>query len=186
MVLEGQDFRKPSRMRSGLFVDICIGGIRLGIGQSCGCREAVNVLEAIERPTATLGPSCDHDQILGCELERERCSRPGGPAHPLFQVRHLVEYADPMAAEPVSATVRTVGADRGAGRSARGNRQGHRACHAYRDPQTADGRRPNDADRTATDGALLEIGVLDLDGEGPVVIHAMPLRPKFYRLLGGR
>jgi hypothetical protein len=38
----------------------------------------------------------------------------------------------------------------------------------------------------ATDGALLEIGVLDLDGEDPVVIHAMPLRPKFYRLLGGR
>jgi hypothetical protein len=37
----------------------------------------------------------------------------------------------------------------------------------------------------ATDGALLEIGVLDLDGEDPVVIHAMPLRPKFYRLLGG-
>jgi hypothetical protein len=38
----------------------------------------------------------------------------------------------------------------------------------------------------ATDGSLLEIGVLDLDGEDPVVIHAMPLRPKFYRLLGGR
>jgi hypothetical protein len=37
----------------------------------------------------------------------------------------------------------------------------------------------------ATDGALLEIGVLDLDGWDPVVIHAMPLRPKFYRLLGG-
>jgi hypothetical protein len=36
-----------------------------------------------------------------------------------------------------------------------------------------------------TDGALLEIGVLDLDGEDPVVIHAMPLRPKVYRLLGG-
>ena len=38
----------------------------------------------------------------------------------------------------------------------------------------------------ATDGALLEIGVLDLDGEDPVVIHAMSLRAKFYRLLGGR
>jgi hypothetical protein len=37
----------------------------------------------------------------------------------------------------------------------------------------------------ATDGTLLEIGVLDLDGEDPVVIHAMPLRPKVYRLLGG-
>lgn len=36
----------------------------------------------------------------------------------------------------------------------------------------------------APDGALLEIGVLDIDGDDPVVIHAMPLRPKFYRLLG--
>ena len=35
----------------------------------------------------------------------------------------------------------------------------------------------------ASDGALLEIGVLDIDGEDPVVIHAMPLRPKFYRFL---
>ena len=36
----------------------------------------------------------------------------------------------------------------------------------------------------AADGALLEIGVLDIDGDDPVVIHAMPLRPKFYRFLG--
>jgi len=36
----------------------------------------------------------------------------------------------------------------------------------------------------ASDGALLEIGVFDLDGDDPVVIHAMPLRRKFYRLLG--
>jgi hypothetical protein len=36
----------------------------------------------------------------------------------------------------------------------------------------------------AMDGALLEIGVLDLDGDDPVVVHAMPLRPKFYRFLG--
>ncbi|MDP9022013.1 MAG: hypothetical protein M3N57_04775 [Actinomycetota bacterium] len=36
----------------------------------------------------------------------------------------------------------------------------------------------------ATDGALLEIGVLDIDGDDPVVIHAMSLRRKFYRLLG--
>ena len=35
----------------------------------------------------------------------------------------------------------------------------------------------------AADGALLEIGVLDLDGDDPVVIHAMPLRSKFYRFL---
>jgi hypothetical protein len=36
----------------------------------------------------------------------------------------------------------------------------------------------------ACDGALLEIGVLDLDGDDAVVIHAMALRPKFYRFLG--
>ena len=35
----------------------------------------------------------------------------------------------------------------------------------------------------AADGSLLEVGVLDLDGEDPVVIHAMALRPKFHRLL---
>lgn len=35
----------------------------------------------------------------------------------------------------------------------------------------------------ATNGALLEIGVLDIAGEDPVVIHAMSLRPKFYRFL---
>lgn len=36
----------------------------------------------------------------------------------------------------------------------------------------------------APDGALLEIGLLDLDGEDPVVIHAMPLRAEFQRILG--
>ncbi len=36
----------------------------------------------------------------------------------------------------------------------------------------------------ASDGALLEIGVLDIDGDDPVIIHAMALRPKFYRFLG--
>jgi hypothetical protein len=35
-----------------------------------------------------------------------------------------------------------------------------------------------------SDGALLEIGVLDIDGSDPVVIHAQPLRPKFYKFLG--
>lgn len=35
----------------------------------------------------------------------------------------------------------------------------------------------------AQDGALLEVGVLDLYGDDPVVIHAMPLRPKFRRFL---
>ena len=33
------------------------------------------------------------------------------------------------------------------------------------------------------DGPLMEIGVLDLGGEDPVVIHAMRLRPKFYPLI---
>jgi hypothetical protein len=35
----------------------------------------------------------------------------------------------------------------------------------------------------ATDASMLEIGVLDLLGEDPVAIHAMPLRPKFHRFL---
>lgn len=38
----------------------------------------------------------------------------------------------------------------------------------------------------APDGALLEVGVLDLDGGDPVAIHAMPLRAKFRRLLEER
>jgi hypothetical protein len=36
----------------------------------------------------------------------------------------------------------------------------------------------------ARDGAPLEIGVLDLGGEDPVVIHAMRLRAKFYPFIG--
>jgi hypothetical protein len=36
----------------------------------------------------------------------------------------------------------------------------------------------------ATDGALLEIGILDIEGDDPVVIHAQLLRPKFHRFLG--
>ncbi|MEX0834543.1 MAG: hypothetical protein WD010_00510 [Nitriliruptor sp.] len=35
----------------------------------------------------------------------------------------------------------------------------------------------------ATDGALLEIGVLDIEDDDPVAIHAMPLRRKFYMFL---
>jgi hypothetical protein len=35
----------------------------------------------------------------------------------------------------------------------------------------------------ASDGALLEIGVLDIKGGDPVVIHAQTLRPKFHRCL---
>jgi len=35
----------------------------------------------------------------------------------------------------------------------------------------------------ATNGSLLEIGLLDFDGTDPVVIHAMPLRSKFHRFL---
>lgn len=36
----------------------------------------------------------------------------------------------------------------------------------------------------ASDGALLEIGVLDIEDDDPVVIHAQALRPKFHRFLG--
>ena len=36
----------------------------------------------------------------------------------------------------------------------------------------------------ASDGTLLELGLLDLDGDDPVVIHAMPLRPRFHPFLG--
>jgi hypothetical protein len=36
----------------------------------------------------------------------------------------------------------------------------------------------------ASDGALLEIGVLDIEGDDPVIIHAQALRPKFHRFLG--
>jgi hypothetical protein len=43
--------------------------------------------------------------------------------------------------------------------------------------------RPHDADRAAQDGSLLEIGVLDMTGDDPVVIHAMRLRPKFYQFI---
>jgi hypothetical protein len=35
----------------------------------------------------------------------------------------------------------------------------------------------------SSDGALLEIGVLDIEGDDPVVIHAQSLRPKFHRFL---
>jgi hypothetical protein len=38
----------------------------------------------------------------------------------------------------------------------------------------------------ARDGTPLENAVLDLNGEDPVVIHAMRLRPKFYPLVGQR
>jgi hypothetical protein len=36
----------------------------------------------------------------------------------------------------------------------------------------------------ARNGTPLEIGVLGSSGDDPVVIHAMPLRAKFYRFLG--
>ena len=38
----------------------------------------------------------------------------------------------------------------------------------------------------ARDGTPLEIGVLDPNGEDPVIIHAMRLRPKFYPLIWQR
>jgi len=33
-------------------------------------------------------------------------------------------------------------------------------------------------------GSLLEVGVLGMNSDDPVIIHAMPLRQKFYRFLG--
>ena len=38
----------------------------------------------------------------------------------------------------------------------------------------------------ARDGTPLEIGVLDLSEEDPVIIHAMRLRPKFYPFINQR
>ncbi len=35
----------------------------------------------------------------------------------------------------------------------------------------------------AANGTLLEIGVLGIEGDDPVVIHAMALRPTFHRFL---
>jgi hypothetical protein len=35
----------------------------------------------------------------------------------------------------------------------------------------------------ARDGAPLELGVLGLDSDDPLIIHALPLRAKFYRFL---
>lgn len=35
----------------------------------------------------------------------------------------------------------------------------------------------------ARDGSLLEVGVLDLDGDDPVAIHAMPYAPGSIRCL---
>lgn len=35
----------------------------------------------------------------------------------------------------------------------------------------------------AGDGQLLEIGIVGLDSEDPVVLHAMSLRPKFHPFL---
>lgn len=35
----------------------------------------------------------------------------------------------------------------------------------------------------ARDGTPLEVGVLDIDADDAVIVHAMPLREKFYRFL---
>jgi hypothetical protein len=35
----------------------------------------------------------------------------------------------------------------------------------------------------ARDGAPLEVGILGPDSDDPVIIHALPLRAKFYRFL---
>jgi hypothetical protein len=34
------------------------------------------------------------------------------------------------------------------------------------------------------DGSMLEVGILDIESDDAVVIHAMALRPRFYRFLG--
>jgi hypothetical protein len=57
--------------------------------------------------------------------------------------------------------------------------------HAFRN---ATRRVPGDGEVAmligpARNGAPLEIGVLGSGGDDPVVIHAMPLRPKFYGFL---
>jgi len=36
----------------------------------------------------------------------------------------------------------------------------------------------------ARDGTPLEVGVVDIEGDDPVAVHAMRLRPAFYRHLG--
>jgi hypothetical protein len=33
----------------------------------------------------------------------------------------------------------------------------------------------------ARDGSLLEVGVLDIDSDDPVILHAMPARPQHLR-----
>jgi hypothetical protein len=35
-------------------------------------------------------------------------------------------------------------------------------------------------------GRFLEVGVLDIDGDDPVIIHAMPMRAKYQRFLDRR
>ncbi len=35
----------------------------------------------------------------------------------------------------------------------------------------------------ARDTALIEVGILDIDGDDPVIMHAMPLRAHLYRYL---
>ena len=38
----------------------------------------------------------------------------------------------------------------------------------------------------ARDTTLLEVGILSVDGDEPVIMHAMPLRASIYRCLDGR
>jgi len=35
----------------------------------------------------------------------------------------------------------------------------------------------------ATDGAVLEVGVIDFDDDDSAIVHAMTLRPKYYQFL---
>jgi hypothetical protein len=51
-------------------------------------------------------------------------------------------------------------------------------------PARSQGCEYRPASRPTRDRAPLEIGVLRLDSDDPVIIHALPLRATFYRFLG--
>ncbi len=89
---------------------------------------------------------------------------------------------------PVSASqadnVHCLGAYRRAGAQAWHHRHGHLARRALRYAPVILEEELTMLIGPAADGAVLEIGVLDVDGDDPVIIHAMRLRPKFYRFLG--
>jgi len=71
-------------------------------------------------------------------------------------------------------------ADRGAGPEAR-NRRDEDSLHAVRNA-IAQWRLDEDFTMRvgpARDGDLLEVGVLGIDSDDPVIVHAMPCRPHY-------